>query len=93
MNISNDNNDNEINSMISIFSELKFKNKKCVICKKTTIETIHNVCFKNCSYVCHGDCLKTWIHYKKYDASCVICGSQYSIDLIDKVIYQQELYK
>ena len=84
----NENDDNEINSLVSLFSECKLIKTECVICKKITKETIKKLCYNNCCFVCHEDCLKTWILHKKYDSICVICGIKYGIDLIDKVIYQ-----
>ncbi len=71
------------------------KNKKdntCVVCSNPTNNIVHDICEKNCKYLCHEDCLNSWITYKGYGVFCMMCGSSQNYDYITNIFNKSKFF-
>lgn len=84
----------EMDILALLFSELQLtpKEESCVVCGNATKNIIHDVCEKNCKYVCHKKCLDNWITYKGYGVFCMICGLSQNHDYITKVFNESKFF-
>ncbi|VBB18226.1 hypothetical protein YASMINEVIRUS_689 [Yasminevirus sp. GU-2018] len=76
-----------IDSLVGMMSDTSIDSSKiCAICGITTYERIHNLCYANCTYICHMTCLKGWIMSKNGNQFCPFCYNLYSEAVISRII-------